>query len=215
VPQSGNTMAFAPDFRSFPEPLPSVTEFFMSLKAIVTPLGGPLLLFLGLLPASAGAQRAEAPHTAADPADVASADAIVAAVYDVISGPAGKARDWDRWRSLFLPEARLVAVGRAQDGTLRHRVMTPEDYVQGSGPMLEETGFFEREVHRIQEEFGPVVHLFSTYESRRSLEDPEPFARGINSFQLMYDGSRWWVLTIFWTSERPDLPIPARYLPGG
>jgi len=80
--------------------------------------------------------------------------------------------------------------------------------------MLEERGFFENEIGRVQEEFGPVVHLFSTYQSRWSLGDPEPFARGINSFQLMHDGTRWWVVTIYWTSERPGLLIPGRYITG-
>ena len=144
-----------------------------------------------------------------------SVDAIVAAVYDVISGPAGQARNWDRWRSLFLPEARLIAVGQAADGTQSYRVMSPEEYVQGSGAFLEQNGFFEEEIGRTQEEFGPMVHLFSAYQSKRTLDDPEPFARGINSFQLMHHGERWWVLTIYWTSERPDLPIPERYLTRG
>jgi len=133
----------------------------------------------------------------------------------VISGPAGEERNWDRWRSLFLPEARLISVGRGGDGSNRYRVMSPEDYVQGAGPSLEETGFFEDEIGRTQEEFGPVVHLFSTYESRRTADDPEPFMRGINSFQLFHDGTRWWVVTIYWTGEGPDLPIPEKYLDTG
>ncbi len=152
---------------------------------------------------------------AADPADVESVDAIISAVYDVISGPAGQARDWDRWRSLFIPEARLIAVARTPDGANQYRVMTPEEYVQGSGSYLEQNGFFEQEIGRTQEGFGPVVHLFSAYQSKRTMEDEEPFARGINSFQLFHDGSRWWVVTIYWTAERPDLPIPGEYLSGG
>jgi len=145
---------------------------------------------------------------------VESVDAIVAAVYDVISGPAGQARDWDRWRSLFIPEARLISVGRDREGGTVYRVMTPENYVELAAASLEENGFFEEEIGRTQEGFGPVVHLFSAYQSKRSMEDEEPFARGINSFQLMSDGDRWWVVTIYWTSERPDLPIPERYIGG-
>src|SRR5437660_4770493 len=38
----------------------------------------------------------------ADPSDVASIDAIITAAYEVISGPAGKKRDWHRERSLFI-----------------------------------------------------------------------------------------------------------------
>jgi hypothetical protein len=157
----------------------------------------------------------------ADPADVETVDAIIAAVYDVISGPAGEARNWDRWRSLFHPAARLMPVGPdrndPQPGSLSMNVMTPEDYVTGAGTYLEENGFFEREIGRVEERFGPIVHVFSTYDSKRTADDPEPFARGINSFQLLYDGDRWWVVSVFWTSEGPTLAIPQKYLnkPGG
>src|SRR5205823_6522022 len=56
------------------------------------------------------------PAPAANPADVNSIDSIIAAVYDVISGPAGKKRDWDRMRSLFVPGARLIPTGPRQAG---------------------------------------------------------------------------------------------------
>jgi hypothetical protein len=174
------------------------------------------VLLLLALPLAAGAQQpagAPATQVAADPADVASPDAIIAALYDVISGPAGAARDWDRMRSLFLPGARLIPTGRSPQGEGRYRVMTVEDYIAGSGPVLERDGFFEIETHRVSERFGSVVHAFSTYESRRTLDDAEPFMRGINSVQLFDDGTRWWVATVMWDSERPDNPIPTMYLP--
>jgi hypothetical protein len=159
----------------------------------------------------AAGQQTTAPVPAAA-ADVESIDAIIAAVYDVISGPAGERRDWDRFRSLFVPGARLIPTGRAADGTVRHRVMTPDEYATTSGPVLEERGFFEAEIGRATERFGNIAHLFSSYDSKRTLADPEPFARGINSFQLLYDGARWWIVSIFWDSETPDNPIPPRYL---
>lgn len=148
----------------------------------------------------------------ARPEDVASADAILAALYDVISGPAGQRRDWDRFRSLFIPGARLIPTGRRPDGGTAHRVLTPEEYISRSGRVLEERGFFEREIGRTSDQFGALMHVFSSYDSRRRSDDAEPFARGINSIQLLNDGSRWWVVTVFWDSERPDLPIPERYL---
>jgi hypothetical protein len=151
----------------------------------------------------------------AKPEDVESMDAIVGAVYDAISGAAGEKRDWDRFRSLFVADAKLIPVSPKQEGDgYGYRAWSPEDYVERAGPMLEKDGFFEQELHRVVERFGPIAHAFSTYESRRSPEDAEPFARGINSFQLMHDGKRWWVVNIYWTSERPELPIPAKYLPG-
>lgn len=174
----------------------------------------PWLAVAILLPAQAAAQ--EAPATpAARAADVASPDAIIAAVYDVISGPAGQARDWDRFRSLFMPGARLIPTGARPDGGFGQSVLTAEDYVTRAGPGLERDGFFEREIHRVEERFGPVLHAFSTYESRRTAADPEPFARGVNSFQFFWDGTRWWVTTIYWFAETDEHPLPARYLPSG
>jgi hypothetical protein len=66
----------------------------------------------------------------------------------------------------------------------------------------------------VTEEYGLIAQAFSTYESRRSAGDPEPFARGINSFQLMNDGERWWVVSVFWQGEGPDFPIPEKYIGG-
>ncbi len=148
----------------------------------------------------------------ADAADVESVDAIIAAVYDVISGSAGEERDWDRMRSLFIPGARLIPTFRDSTGAWRHRVTSVDEWITGADRVLVQNGFFERELHRVAERYGNIVHLFSTYDSKRSPE-AEPFARGINSFQLLYDGSRWWVVTIFWQGESQDHPIPAEYLP--
>lgn len=147
-----------------------------------------------------------------DPADVASIDAIIAAVYDVISGEAGEARDWDRWHSLFAEGATLSAVGRAPTGEVRRARMTPESYVERSGPLLERDGFFESEIGRVTERFALIAHVFSAYQSFRSASDSEPFARGINSFQLMNDGERWWIVSIFWQGEGEDFPIPEEYI---
>lgn len=160
-------------------------------------------------------QQTEATKAAveANPADVKSMDAILAALYDVISGPAGKKRDWDRFRSLFVPGARLIPAVKRPDGTFEARVIDPEGYVTRSAPFLEKNGFYEREISRKVESFGQIAHVFSTYDSRHEATDKTPFARGINSIQLMNDGKRWWIVTVYWDSERPDNPLPPQYLP--
>ena len=141
-----------------------------------------------------------------------SVDAIINALYSVISGPAGEKRNWDRMRTLFIPEGKLMATGKRQDGMMGKRVMTLEDYISSSGPFLEKEGFFEREIGRKSEHYGSVVHVFSTYDSKKKLEDEKPFMRGINSIQLWNDGKRWWIVSVFWQAETADNPIPGKYL---
>lgn len=154
------------------------------------------------------------PRPAARPADVSSPDAILTALYDVISGGAGIKRDWDRFRSLFVPYARLIPSSPLPSGGARATVLGVEDYVKRAGPGLESQGFFEVEVNRTWEQYGNIAHAFSTYESRRTADRKEkPFARGINSIQLLKDGNRWWIVTIYWDAERPGNEIPAKYLP--
>ena len=142
-------------------------------------------------------------------------DSILKAVYGVISGPAGQKRDWGRMRSLFQPEAKMIAVGKTQAGEIRKRVFTVDEYIKGSGPYLEREGFFEKEVARRVEEYGNIAHVFSTYEARHKAGDAKPFMRGINSFQLWNDGKRWWVVNLFWQGEDGTTPLPEKYLKDG
>jgi hypothetical protein len=175
------------------------------------------------------ASPANAPATqtpAANPADVSSIDSIIGALYDVISGPAGRKRDWDRFRSLFVPGARMIPTsprrppGTAPDAPLTgkeeyaSRALTPEEYITRASSFLEEHGFFEREIARQTEQYAHIAHAFSTYESRHKAEDAKPFQRGINSIQLMNDGQRWWVVTVFWEGETEKTQLPGKYLKG-
>jgi hypothetical protein len=140
------------------------------------------------------------------PEDVKSIDAIMAAVYDVISGPAGE-RDWSRFRSLFLPTARLTAATKGADGAIHLRPMSADEYATRAGGYFLKNGFFERPIVNRVQTFGNIAQVLSSYESRHAAGEA-PFARGINSFQLLNDGKRWWVVSILWDEERPDNPLP-------
>lgn len=166
------------------------------------------VLCLIMLPSAVSAQtQAPAPYAA----DTASVDSTIAALYDVISGPAGQARDWDRFKNLFAPGARLIPAAPRPDGAAPP-VFSPDDYVQRASGAFLKSGFFEQETARVSEAYGTIVHVFSTYESRRAKADEKPFARGINSIQLMQHAGRWWVVTVLWDQEREGNPIPAKYL---
>jgi hypothetical protein len=162
-------------------------------------------------PAGSIAGRADWPK--AKPEDVKTPEAIVAAVYSVISGGKGEQRDWDRMRSLFVPDARLIPSITVKDGHNDAVFLTVDGYVARSSGRMTSDGFFERSIHNEMEQFGNIVQVWSTYESRHDSTDEKPFARGINSFQLLKDGDRYWVVNIFWDSESPTKPIPAKYLP--
>ena len=179
-----------------------------------------LLLLAALTAGPAFAQSAPTPPPAqpvnfnvpaAAEADVASVDAIIAALYDVISGPVGQARDWNRMRSLFVPTGRLMPVGVRADGSAGMRILQVNDYIASSGHVLVEKGFTEKELARRTEQFGQIAHVFSTYEG--TVAGDAPPMRGINTIQLMNDGKRWWIVSLMWQAENDTLKLPAEYLP--
>jgi len=144
--------------------------------------------------------------------DTSSIEAIVHAVYDVISGPAGRARDWDRFRSLYLPGARLVRTSIGPDGRPLAQAMDVRAYEADTTDYFRREAFYEVEVARRVERFGNIAQVFSVYEARHAPDEARPFKRGINSLQLFHDGRRWWVVSILWDNERDDNPIPRDYL---
>ena len=177
------------------------------------------ILFVALLLAvSALAQNSTSPSAAPDlssqvPApradDVKSPDALIHAVYDVISGPAGN-RDWNRFRSLFVPQARLTKAAEAADASAVVRLLTVDDFVTIAGKAVKDEAFFESPIVTRTSIYGHEAQAFSSYESRHAPGE-KPFQRGINSFQLLNDGKRWWVLSILWDQERPNNPLPPEF----
>jgi len=169
-----------------------------------------VLLFASTLMLAQAAQTAAdlaKQRPAAKPSDVDTLDHILAATYDVISGPPGP-RNWDRFRSLFLPGAKLTAAEKSRKNkTDVVDSMTVDDYIKGAGDYFLKEGFFENPLETKTVRFGNVAHSFSSYESHHAPGD-KPFERGINSFQFAWDGQRWWVVSILWDNERPDNPIP-------
>lgn len=133
--------------------------------------------------------------------DVETVDAIIESMYAVISGPAGMKRDWDRFRSLFLPDAHLILAVARKGETPRAHVLDIEGYVRRTDPIFEKETFWEKEAGRKTQTFGNIAHVFSRYESRRE-KDGKAFQRGINSIQLFQDGTRWWIASVMWNTER-------------
>ena len=147
----------------------------------------------------------------ARPNDVDSIEHIIVAVYDVISGPAGTPRDWDRFRSLYYPGARMIPSRRDDKGAGRASVLTPDEYANRAKDFFAKEGFYESALANRIESWDHIAHVWSAYESRHAAQE-KPFARGINSFQLFFDGSRWWILTVYWEGEDAAHPLPEKYV---
>src|SRR5580692_2590694 len=160
---------------------------------------------------SSGAQGTDLASQVPSPRaeDVKSLDNTLLAIYDVISGPAGD-RDWKRFRSLFVPQARFTQTMKMPDGSVVVNLLGVDDFVTMAGEVFKKDPFYENAIVNRAQSFGDVAQVFSSYESRRS-RGAKPFERGINSIQLINDGKRWWVLSILWDEERPDNPLPPEF----
>jgi len=190
----------------------------VTLLAMSNPLQILLLACTALLlmPVNgrAQAQGQQTPPATASPqanaGDVDTIEHIISAVYDAISGPIGP-RNWGRFRSLFYTDARLMPSRRDDAGKVSVFNFTLDQYIERATGVFNIEGFFEAQVSNRIEVWDHIAHVWSTYESRHA-KGEKPFARGINSFQLFNDGTRWWVLTIYWEVESAGHPLPEKYL---
>lgn len=163
--------------------------------------------------APAGASRAAEPkELVADPRDVGSIDSLVRALYQVISGPGGQARNWDRARTLFMGDVRMIAVSPNKAGKPNVRMITFPEYVERAKPIVAKQGFYESEIKRNARKFGNVAQVFSSYEIRHNPGE-EAVVRGVNALQVYFDGQRWWIASIIWDTDRPGNPLPKDLAP--
>lgn len=139
-------------------------------------------------------------------------DKTIKTLYASISGAAGEQRDTTLIRSMFITEGRLSPIGINKEGRITSRVLTVSQYLSGLMRLTKEKGFFEKELFRKTDIFGNMAHVLSTYQSFQSGDDKVPFQRGINSLQLMYDGTDWKIMSITWNAESEEYPIPQKYL---
>jgi len=155
---------------------------------------------------------------AKNPGEVDTVDHLVDSLYGVVSGPAGQ-RDWDRFRALFVPDGRLAWIvpesAATKDKPARKGdavFLTPDMFVQQNDPYFKTNGFFERSIVKRVEEFGNLVEVWSTKESRDAKDDVQPSSRGIDSFQIVYTHGRFWIANLIFDDERPGVALPAKYL---
>lgn len=146
----------------------------------------------------------------ADPADWESPEAIVQALYTTISADPGESRDWDRFRALFLDGARL---SMAIDSSLASGIMgmEPEEMIAQTEAAYAATGFHELSLVTRVERHGLMASVTSSFEVRLRRDDAVPLMRGLNHFQLLNDGERWWIVSNVGVLETADSPLPVAF----
>ncbi|WP_306015579.1 hypothetical protein [Oceanicaulis sp. MMSF_3324] len=130
----------------------------------------------------------------------------VEALYDVISGPVGEARDWDRFRAMFLDGAQMTVLAPMPEGEERVVTLTIEDYVSRNAGRLSEMGFTEAETRRQTHVYGGLATVLSAYEAIRA-DTGETFATGVNTIVLARQDGVWKVASLAWRSETEDWPV--------
>lgn len=150
----------------------------------------------------------------ADPADVATPDAIVRAGYEAIARAPGEDYDWTRFRSLFLPQATLIPNLEQTGGELR--VLSPQGFTDWIDSVttvggLNDQGFVEGVIHNEVFRYGDMAHVTSSYQ-KHFWEDDNVLGRGINSFQLVHNGGRWWIVSVVWDEEVGAGALPHEFM---
>lgn len=175
------------------------------------------LMGIATLIASAAMMAANAQTAPAAPAapDLTTIDGTIKELYAVISRPTPGTRDWDRFKNLFDPYARIVVNGMAgpEPAKSYYGSLSPDEYKTYNATVLERTAFTERELGRETTVYGEIAHVVSSYETTIGEAPAQQFQRGVNFIQLYYKGGRWYILSILYRPADARNPIPARLLP--
>lgn len=179
----------------------------MSFRTFLT---GVACVGLHALPwASAATQAPDARHGATTP------EAVLGAYYDAHTPRTPDATlDTARLRALFWPAARIVQAGRDSAGTAVLLPRTVDAYLVQTAAYAARRGFAERELARRVTTYGGLAHAWSAYEAAHGRDSTTVRrVRGLNSFQLVLHGTRWYITELVWANEQVAGPLPPALLP--
>lgn len=142
-----------------------------------------------------------------DSSAVKSIDSIVVRGLNIVSGKEGAERDWEAFRQLFAADAHISVLVHDSLGRGHLRSYTLEEFVRLGMQYYETDGFIEYEITKTVNEYNGIAQVFQSYYAKE-LEVEE---HGVNSYQLVYDGNRWWITSLLWVSDRNGVKLPKAY----
>lgn len=174
-----------------------------------------LLVVILVAAAGAGPVQAQTPTTVPIEQAAGTPSGLIEALYRMVSFGPGPEPDWEMFRGVFLPEAIVVFSPR---GTRPMRVMSVDGFIQDwkdffRDAALEDKGFTETIAGMKVTEFGGLAHAWVIFEPRIGGTQPARQIRGLDSIELSFDGTRWWVAAITTDFEGPTQRIPAGLVP--
>lgn len=159
-----------------------------------------LYLFVTLLSSGIHAQD----HQALDPEIVKTIEGTVGETYKIITGERGSTRNWEAFRQLFTPDAQMSVLVHDTAGRGQVRTFTLEAFVRNGMKYYESDGFIERPIKTIIHEYNGIANVFQSYYAKEAEREEE----GVNSLQLIFDGERWWITSVLWTSNANGVELP-------
>ena len=134
-------------------------------------------------------------------------EGIVGETIRIISGAKGVERDWEAFRNLYTDDAKITIVAQKKDGTNSIKTITLEKFVRLGKNFYKKEGFYEYELKKTIDEYNGIAHVVQSYQTKYADKNN----RGINSYQLVFDGKRWWINNLMWTDNKNGVDIPKEY----
>ncbi|QTN38064.1 hypothetical protein HZ996_02555 [Cryomorphaceae bacterium] len=142
-----------------------------------------------------------------DSTTVSTIDGTVNEVLNIISGEPDKVRNLEQFRMLFRHDATFRALTHAPDGNRSLRTFNLEEFARIVRNFYDGSSFLEYELKKTVNEYNGIAQVFQGYQ----VESPRGKEKGVNSYQLYFDGTRWWITSILWVSDRNGVELPEEY----
>ncbi len=149
-----------------------------------------------------------------NPSDLATVDAVISALYESTRHTSEKPQDWERFRSLFVPNAVLVQA--ASIGSFEYSIdsfIEEAQYFRDRDPTED---WYETELARETHQLDDVAHVFSVNVFGPSTEGSQP-KRYTHSFNLVkmdeherrgssvHQSTKWQITSWHWSAHVHDM----------